>query len=256
LKTVPNEGRFGGGHLQWCVYQEIAQMGRTCRYLVFIGLLSSSCALPLRMEIEQIKAEHPDIVASVQSSGLADEMPSEDLGECGPNAMWASVIPDCPLPGICFTAACANHDLCYSTCGTHQASCDQVFFWDLVYLCDSQVNDIIEQDRCYSLAWIYYRAVEMYGNEFFPGTQAIVCARDEQARMWPADGQVFEASARSADMNGVCPFVDNDDDLLPDDWEVCVGLDPTDPADAWLDYDGDGLVNLAEYTHGSDPYAP
>ncbi len=230
-------------------------MSRIWRYLLFIPLVSS-CALPLRLEIDQIRADHPDMVPSVQSSGLADVLPPEDVGECGPNRELASIIPDCPLPGVCFTAACANHDLCYSTCGTRQASCDQVFFWDMIYLCDTQVTDFFEQDRCYSLAWIYYRAVEMYGSEYFPTTQEIVCAVAEQAREWPADGQVLEPSARSAESDVVAPFIDVDDDLMPDDWEIRVGLDPTDPADAWLDYDRDGLVNLAEYTHAGDPYVP
>jgi hypothetical protein len=49
------------------------------------------------------------------------------------------------------------------------------------------------------------------------------------------------------------PFEDADDDLLPDSWELDLGLDPRDPTDAWSDPDHDGLSNLAEFVLGSDP---
>ncbi len=46
---------------------------------------------------------------------------------------------------------------------------------------------------------------------------------------------------------------DSDGDGLPDSWELRYALNPSDPADAALDADGDGLTNLAEYTAGTDP---
>jgi hypothetical protein len=50
--------------------------------------------------------------------------------------------------------------------------------------------------------------------------------------------------------------MDEDDDLLPDDWEVALGLDPHDPADAVEDFDGDGLINYDEILFGFDPFNP
>jgi len=49
---------------------------------------------------------------------------------------------------------------------------------------------------------------------------------------------------------------DNDQDGMPNDWEILNGLDKYDPSDAILDNDLDGLNNLEEYAHLSDPWDP
>ncbi|MEM7585286.1 MAG: hypothetical protein AAF560_17985 [Acidobacteriota bacterium] len=67
----------------------------------------------------------------------------------------------------------------------------------------------------------------------------------------------------------VHPFEDNDDDTIadvldfdddndgmPDWWEVLNGLDPLDPADADADPDMDGATNLEEFLAGTDPNLP
>ncbi|MEX2690778.1 MAG: FG-GAP-like repeat-containing protein [Candidatus Njordarchaeum guaymaensis] len=46
---------------------------------------------------------------------------------------------------------------------------------------------------------------------------------------------------------------DTDKDGMPDSWEEKYGLNATDSSDASLDGDGDGLTNLEEYQHGTDP---
>lgn len=46
---------------------------------------------------------------------------------------------------------------------------------------------------------------------------------------------------------------DLDDDGMPSWWELQYGLDPNDPTDAALDYDNDGLTNLQEYIHSTNP---
>lgn len=47
--------------------------------------------------------------------------------------------------------------------------------------------------------------------------------------------------------------VDNDGDGLADDWELANGLSASNPTDALLDPDGDGLSNLVEYRAGTNP---
>ena len=46
---------------------------------------------------------------------------------------------------------------------------------------------------------------------------------------------------------------DQDQDGLPDDWELANGLDPDDPSDADADPDGDGFSNTQEYLASTDP---
>ena len=50
--------------------------------------------------------------------------------------------------------------------------------------------------------------------------------------------------------------VDSDGDEIPDWWEESHGLDVSNPADAALDFDGDGLDNIAEYRAGTGPNRP
>src|SRR5690606_6182698 len=54
---------------------------------------------------------------------------------------------------------------------------------------------------------------------------------------------------------------DQDDDYLPDSWEIAHGFDVGDngllyPEQRWdADPDGDGFTNLQDYQTGGDPYA-
>ena len=48
-------------------------------------------------------------------------------------------------------------------------------------------------------------------------------------------------------------WLDDDDDGLPNYWEIRFGLDENDPSDNGLDGDGDGLTNLEEYDTVTDP---
>lgn len=51
-------------------------------------------------------------------------------------------------------------------------------------------------------------------------------------------------------------WTDTDQDGIPDSWEkkyARLGLDPTNPADAILDCNGDGYTNIEKYINGIDP---
>lgn len=75
---------------------------------------------------------------------------------------------------------------------------------------------------------------------------------DESFRRYELRG--FHVHEFDENFNACDP--DDDDDGLPDRWEVLYGLDPTDPADATLDPDGDGLNSLEEFLEGTDPFDP
>ncbi|MDB6052824.1 MAG: repeat-containing protein [Verrucomicrobiales bacterium] len=47
--------------------------------------------------------------------------------------------------------------------------------------------------------------------------------------------------------------IDNDHDLIPDDYESIYGFSATDASDAQKDFDGDGANNLAEFLAGTNP---
>ena len=68
-------------------------------------------------------------------------------------------------------------------------------------------------------------------------------AKDEAGNVSPLSEL---AAARSQ-------FLDQDGDLLSDEWEASVGLDPAVEDDTTLDTDGDGLTTAEEFAYRTDP---
>ena len=58
-----------------------------------------------------------------------------------------------------------------------------------------------------------------------------------------------------SDTQGNLCDLDDDNDGMPDTWELQFGLNPLDANDALLDADGDGNNNLTEYQQGTNPIA-
>ena len=69
----------------------------------------------------------------------------------------------------------------------------------------------------------------------------------------PTSALSFVAFAQN-DVFGNLTFVDSDNDGIDDNWELQFALDPQDPFDATLDFDGDGLTNLEEFNASTDPW--
>lgn len=173
---------------------------------------------------------------------------------CSPVGFFGLEIPECPAFPACFRPACNDHDNCYRRCGIDKTLCDNVFLMDMQDACNAAFGySDSRQERCYSLAFVYASAVDRYGNEIFAGVQAIGCACGEIGVIYTRDGAALPLKAEASRLHSP-PFPDADDDLLPDDWEISVGLDPFDPTDVTRDDDGDGLNSVAEFIFDTDPF--
>ncbi len=184
---------------------------------------------------------------------LKEETCVRPTNGCGPAGILGEIVPECPLDGACFTTACGAHDLCYRDCEIQKSSCDNKFLEDMQAICSNRFEEgSLDLPFCNVLAFIYAAAVDRFGNEAFFFTQTIGCACRNAgfARAVPRAMPVGTPLADGA------PFVDADDDLLPDEWEDAVGLDSSDPSDAMADYDGDGVIHLVEFMLQTDPFTP
>ena len=98
------------------------------------------------------------------------------------------------------------------------------------------------------------------------GSMLLVCLLVWLAGALPAGAQALILTAKSeaatpvvngtTDVGTIALIPDNDRDGISDIFELDHGLDPTDPTDALLDADGDGLTNLREFLNDTDPQNP
>lgn len=90
---------------------------------------------------------------------------------------------------------------------------------------------------------------------------------DQTGNLWglDEDGSIFSIDKVTAAVSNIFSIdngfeslaievtVDSDGDGINDFWEIQYGLDPSDPSDAALDNDSDGLSNLQEFMLRTDP---
>ena len=103
--------------------------------------------------------------------------PGQPIGSgCG-DAGTDSKVPD-QYVGFNFTRPCFNHDICYGTCGTNKATCDNNFRNDMLAECKAipwyQIIVGIQND-CIFAANAYYAAVHFLGQGAFCAGQKEAC---------------------------------------------------------------------------------
>lgn len=188
---------------------------------------------------------------------LAKPCATGGLG-CGPAILGpiAPIVANCfivecrGLPTlVCFTCDCNEHDTCYVTCGADKEDCDLAFLDAMLATCKETFGDNCGEGSCQDRAFLYAALVIVGGGPSFASGQQAACEVDGETK-----GSFLPASLSYTSLPFELPYLDADADLLPDDWEILVGLDPTNPLDATLDDDGDGLWNIAEYVFSMDPF--
>ncbi|MBC7924367.1 MAG: carboxypeptidase regulatory-like domain-containing protein, partial [Bryobacteraceae bacterium] len=95
------------------------------------------------------------------------------------------------------------------------------------------------------------------GTTYISSNPAIATVSEDGLVTALSRGQVIVTASNEGQIAGLNLEViipdDSDADGMGDEWEKLYGLNPTDPGDAGLDLDFDGLTNTAEHMLGSDP---
>jgi hypothetical protein len=119
------------------------------------------------------------------NESLREVLASRSAGQaCGD--VRAVLIPQCPVPAVCFTSACDSHDLCYATCGESRTACDIRFYADLVALClESLPLQDPDLQACLTAASLFWAAVDQFGEGPFEETQTDNGCKDPNPQIIP-----------------------------------------------------------------------
>jgi hypothetical protein len=82
------------------------------------------------------------------------------------------------LPISIFSPACNQHDICWSTCGADQTSCDRDFLRDMLRICDQTYSYMWANVACRSQAMLMFRVVQN-NSGYFESTQDNACSWEE-----------------------------------------------------------------------------
>lgn len=75
-----------------------------------------------------------------------------------------TLVPEAPS-GVSFTTACNHHDGCYGAGELSRATCDGIFYREMVAACDAHRS--VHYYTCRSFASLYYLGVRAFGSPFY-----------------------------------------------------------------------------------------
>jgi len=99
--------------------------------------------------------------------------------------------------------------------------------------------------------YVNQRDIALGGQWVLLGTYHFTAGNSDYIEVSSENGQASADAVRFS-QTSVAGNNDSDNDGMPDNFELSNGLDPSNPADADFDLDGDGLNNLSEYQLGTD----
>lgn len=160
---------------------------------------------------------------------------------CGDGNGLSALVADCPMTGVCFSEACAAHDICYAFCEQPRRECDLSFYTEMTGICHQNFDiDDVNLRKCLYFAFVYYGFVQAYGGDIYPcngatpTTEIGACCTPGESTIC-TEGEVSACSDTSvafpgqscADLDvlfGGCPAPANDD--CEDAIKVCTSQSP------------------------------
>lgn len=112
------------------------------------------------------------IVLALMVAAALTPAPVQAANGCGPSLLSLYVvIPDrisyfhitrWQWETFDFTQACNNHDNCYASSGIDRATCDSIFYSQMLAVCNRGWT-WASRNWCSAAAWTYYQAVRTFG---------------------------------------------------------------------------------------------
>ncbi len=191
------------------------------------------------------KCAEPSCNDSIKNGGEVDL-------DCGAQCDKCAIGKSCYANSDCETDNCVD-----GKCSKASTCINEILDGDETDLnCGGSCNGCNVGQKCMSnsdCSSANCRMGEESGICFNPGVDSDKDGLLDENDNCPGDVNPEQEDFDGDSIGDICDS-DNDNDKMPDEWEIAYGLNPRDPSDADSDLDGDGLLNLEEfYPIGTNP---